>query len=73
MKYIIILVFYLYYIKCENNFLDYYINYTFISPSPTQNNTFYFYPHYEVGTVNFIIFFLNQNFHVNSMFIMEKL
>ena len=46
-------------INCGENILEYYTNYTFISPSEGQVNTYYFYPHYEVGTVNFKIRFSN--------------
>ena len=57
MKIILILLFCLFSIKCQVQFLEYYNNYTFISPSPGDINTYFFYPHYEVGTVNFIIYF----------------
>ena len=33
--------------------MEYYTNYTFISPQGIEYDLFYFYPHYEVGTVNF--------------------
>ena len=44
-------------LKCDEEILEYYTNYTLISPSGGQVNTYYFYPHYEVGTVYFKIFF----------------
>ena len=57
-----------YYIKSEDDILEYYINYTLISPSPTKTQIFHFYPHYEVGTVNFILYFsepkLNCKFRI---------
>ena len=58
MKYILFLFLYIYYyIKCEDDILEYYINYTLISPTPTKPQIFHFFPHYEVGTINFIIYF----------------
>ena len=59
MKYLLFLfLLILQYIKSnEEIFLDYYINYTFISPSSTEVQTYYFHPNYEVGTIYFIIYF----------------
>ena len=48
-------------IKCDEEILEYYTNYTFLSPSPGQEQIYYFYPHYEVGTVNFKIFFSDSS------------
>ena len=58
MKYLyLFFLFYFYYINCQSEFLEYYINYTLISPVGVEKNIYYFFPHYEVGTVNFIIYF----------------
>ena len=65
MKFFLFLYFYIYGTKCQNNFLEYYTNYTFISPSASNPQTYFFYPHYEVGTAIFIVKFsprLNCNF-----------
>lgn len=40
--------------------IDYYINYTVTSPRSTQRFTYYFQPNFEVGTVEFIIYFSNS-------------
>ena len=48
-------------LKCDEEILEYYTNYTFISPSGDEVNTYYFYPHYEVGTVYFKIFFSDSS------------
>ena len=52
-------------IKCDEEILEYYKNYTFIAPSSGQKNIYYFYPHYEVGTVNFKIFFSDSSLSCN--------
>ena len=58
MKFFYLLFLYLLNIlKCDKETLEYYTNYTFISPSSGDVNTNYFYPHYEVGTVYFKIVF----------------
>ena len=68
MKIFYFLLFYLLYnLKCEEQILEYYINYTFITPERQEVYTYYFHPHYEVGTVNFKITFperLSCNFTV---------
>lgn len=57
MKSLYLFLFYFYYINCQSVILDYYINYTLIPPSDLDGNIYYFFPHYEVGTVNFIMYF----------------
>ena len=61
MKFFYLLFLYLLNIlKCDKETLEYYTNYTFISPSSGDVNTNYFYPHYEVGTVYFKIVFSDK-------------
>ena len=40
--------------------IDYYINYTVTPPISTQKFTYYFKPNFEVGTVEFILYFSNS-------------
>ena len=52
------------FVNCEKlndgDNIDYYINYTVTPPKSTQRFTYYFKPNFEVGTVEFIIYFSNS-------------
>ena len=52
------------FIKCQKlndgDNIDYYINYTVTPPKSTQVFTYYFKPNFQVGTVEFIIYFSNS-------------
>ena len=52
------------FVNCEKlndgDNIDYYINYTVTPPKSTQKFTYYFEPNFEVGTVEFIIYFSNS-------------
>jgi len=52
------------FINCQNlndgDNIDYYINYTVTPPRSTQKFTYYFEPNFQVGTVEFIIYFSNS-------------
>ena len=52
-------------LKCEEQILEYYTNYTLISPKGGEIYTYYFHPHYEVGTVYFKIAFSNSRLSCN--------
>ena len=52
------------FVNCEKlndgDKIDYYINYTVTPPKSTQRFTYYFKPNFDVGTVEFIIYFSNS-------------
>lgn len=65
MNFTFLFSFLIYLINCQisvndGDNLEYYINYTLIPPIGGKVKTYYFEPHYEVGTVDFIIYFSNR-------------
>jgi hypothetical protein len=67
MKNLLIISFILYFINCKGPLsinevtnLEYYINYTLIPPVGVKVKTYYFEPNYEVGTVDFVMYFSNR-------------